>query len=491
VTLRVAIVGGGIGGLACAARLAAAGCAVTLLEATEALGGKLREVTVAGRRIDSGPTVLTMRWVFDELFEACGGRLDTHARLASLSVLARHAWSDGSMLDLFADPAASEDAIGARFGAAEARGYARFRDQSRLVYETLEPHFILAPLPTPTGLMLRTGIGGIVRIAPFTSYWRALGGYFRDVRLRQLFARYATYCGADPFTAPATLMLVAHVESQGVWSVEGGMHRLADAIAALAEGQGARLRTGTTVACIEVANGRVAGVRLRDGERVAADAVVLNADQGALAAGLFGAETCDAVAGVGPARSLSAVTWSMVASASGFPLLRHNVFFSKDYEAEFRDLTRYRRLPSEPTLYICAQDRTDTPAGPSAEGLFCIMNAPADGDGAAAGPDAADAAQQTMQRRLRQAGLELQCSSSERTTPRDFHRLFPASGGALYGPANNGPYASFRRPGARTRVPGLYLAGGTVHPGPGLPMAALSGKMAAAAVLADGASTRT
>jgi 1-hydroxycarotenoid 3,4-desaturase len=480
--LRVAIIGAGIGGLACAARLAAAGCVVTLIDRAATAGGKLRTLTVGGRPIDSGPTVLTMRWVFEDLFDACGASLTETLVLNRLEILARHGWPGGDQLDLFADRERSADAIGVFAGAAEAAGYRAFCKRARQTYEALEHSFIRADRPTAVGLAFKAGFPGITRISPFTTYWRALSAHFASPRLRQLFARYATYCGADPFFAPATLMLVAHVEQEGVWTVAGGLHRLAQAVLSLAERHGAVLRPSAEVTEILTSAGRASGVALASGERIAADAVVLNADAAALTNGLFGTQAAHA-AHTDPARSLSALTVSILGIPSGFPLLHHSVLFSNDYEREF---TRIRQglLPDRPTTYICAADRADS-ASPATtpERLFCIVNAPANGDQAAQ-PDAA-AGEAAMHRALAQCGLDLRPQASQTTNPAEFARLFPATGGALYGPATHGPFASFRRPGARTTLPSLYLAGGSVHPGPGVPMAALSGHRAAASLLQD------
>ena len=480
----VAIVGGGIGGLACAARLAAAGCNVTLCEAAPTLGGKLRQIEVGGHLIDSGPTVLTMRWVFEDLFDACGASLAEALPMTPLAILARHFWPDGSKLDLFADRARSADAIGDFAGAPAAQGYRAFCERARRTYEALESSFIRAERPSPLGLVRAAGLTGLPALAaidPFSTLWKALGRFFADPRLRQLFARYATYCGASPFQAPATLMLVAHVEQEGVWTVTGGISALARAVAALAAGHGATLLTGAPVAEILVAHGRACGVRLADGDVIAADRVVLNADHAALAAGLFGAGPSRATPPT-RSRSLSAVTWSILGVASGAELLRHNVFFSGDYPAEFADIDA-KKLPSNPTIYVCAQDRADTAEAPQTpERLFCIMNAPASSEG---GRTDSQAATTSMHTAIFHAGGHLACTASQMTAPEDFARLFPATGGALYGPATHGAMASFRRPGARTAVPGLYLAGGSVHPGPGVPMATLSGMLAARAVLAD------
>jgi 1-hydroxycarotenoid 3,4-desaturase len=488
---RVTIVGAGIGGLAAAALLARRGLNVTVLERAVASGGKMREVAIGEARLDAGPTVFTLRGVFDELFDAAGGCLDAEVTLRSASILARHAWSEGERLDLHADTGRSAEAIGAFGGADEGRRYLAFCAEARRIYRTLEASFIRASRPSPLALVRRVGFGHLPdlwRIRPFATMWRALGGHFRDARLRQLFGRYATYCGSSPFAAPATLMLVAHVEQQGVWLVEGGMHRLAQALQRLAESAGARFRFRTEVSGIEV-SGRARGVVLADGERLAADAVIANADVAAIGRGLLGAAAAAAVPRPQPRnRSLSAITWNAVAKTSGFPLLRHTVFFSRDYAAEFDSIFGCRRLPQSPTVYVCAQDRDERgECAAAAERLLCLINAPADGDVRRRRPEETAAAQERAFGQLARCGLtvELDDARTVVSTPHDFERLFPGTGGALYGPASHGWRASFARSGTRTRLPGLYLAGGSTHPGPGVPMAALSGRLAAEAVLAD------
>ena len=491
---KVIVIGAGIGGLVAALRLAHAGLDVTVLERAGKPGGKMRSVEAGGRAIEAGPTVFTMRWVFEEIFAEAGADLGSLVALTPAGILARHAWSGTERLDLFADHEASVEAIGAFAGAREAEGFRRFSGRAAEVYRTLEGPFIRGARPSPVELGRRVGLSGIGdlwRIQPFATLWGALGEYFRDPRLRQLFGRYATYCGASPFEAPATLMLVAHVEAEGVWTIEGGLSRLAAACADLAAARGASFRYGAHVERIVVEGGAVAGVMLADGERIPADAVVANADVGALGAGLFGPEAARVTDRVAPSdRSLSAVTFCMNARPEGFPLSRHTVFFSEDYAAEFADL-RGGRLPADPTVYVCAQDRGDEQAsateGP--ERLLCLVNAPANGE-RPLDPTEMRRCETNLRRRLQAGGLILNDEpGTVATDPAGFAALFPATGGALYGRASHGWMASFKRPGARTRLPGLYLAGGSVHPGPGVPMAAQSGRLAADSLLQDRRST--
>lgn len=485
------IVGAGVGGLSAAVELAAAGQRVTVLETAEEPGGKMRQLPVAGLGVDAGPTVFTMRWVFDGLCQAAGTTLEAELTLHKADVLARHAWRQGGILDLFADTQRSEAAIAAFAGDQDARGYREFCARSADIYATLRQPYIASSRPGMLELVQRVGfarLDAMWRTAPFSSLWGALGKHFTDPRLRQLFGRYATYVGSSPLKAPATLMLIAHVEQEGVWLVDGGMRAVAHALKGMAENMGAEFHFACPMQELLEEQGRVVGLKTASGEVLRADQVLFNGDISALGSGLHGSAGCRAVRTVKPAqRALSAITFCVVGKVSGFDLHYHNVFFAEDYPSEFAAIFGRGEIPDMPTVYVCAQDRLGGSSPEGNERLLLLINAPADGD-------LRQRDQETLQHYYTKAlalmaacGCELQIESDHcvTTDPTAFDQRFPGSGGSLYGRVNHGSMASFARSGARSKVPGLYLAGGSVHPGAGVPMSAMSGRLAAAAILED------
>ncbi|KPQ08830.1 MAG: 1-hydroxycarotenoid 3,4-desaturase CrtD [Rhodobacteraceae bacterium HLUCCA09] len=485
---RIVVIGAGMGGLATAIRLAAAGREVRVIEALGAPGGKMRTLPSTAGPVDAGPTVLTMRHVFDDLFAAAGTRLDEHVTLQRESLLARHFWTDGSVLDLWDDPERSAEAVRAWGGARAEADFRAFSARARRLFEAFDAPMMQTAAPsfgTLAAHVLRhprliadMGLGSLAT---------ALRGQFREPRLRQLFGRYATYVGGSPYRSPAVLGLIWHAEASGVWRVKGGMHKLAEAMAGLAESLGADIACGTRASHIEVQGGRTAAVVTEAGERIACSHVVHAGDPKALHAGLLGPAPAQAVPkrAVAP-RSLSAHVLAFAAVPQGADLAYHNVFFGDDPRAEFGPIER-GAMPEDPTIYVCAEDRGGgAPAPGTLERFETIMNAPPTGAQDQSDEEIETCLTRTWAR-LARSGLTFshRPTRDALTTQAGFHRLFPASDGSLYGRSPHGMLAAFSRPTATTALPGLILAGGGAHPGAGIPMATLSGRHAAAAILSD------
>jgi 1-hydroxycarotenoid 3,4-desaturase len=479
-SLPVVVIGAGMGGLVAAALLAARGLPVLVLERAGAPGGKIREVIADGVAVPAGPALLTLRPVFEAIFRDAGDDLAARVTLGAERMLAQHRWVDGARLDLPVEAGAAADAVGSFAGAAAARGYTAFRERAKRIHDALEGPFLHAQRPGALGLAAQAGLRGLLGASPFGNLWDALAEFFPDRRLRQVFSRVATYVGSSPLRAPATLMLVSHVEHQGLWAVQGGVSRLVAALAAVAAKHGAAFRYGATAREVTVRGGRANGVRLADGEAIEASAVVVNAEAASLA-GLGGAvEALPA-----QKRSFSAVTWAMRARLDGDAPAMQTVLHADDPTAEYAEIGYRARLPAVPTVTLWAHDRAGGVAPAGTERLLAMVNAPARADVRPLPDDAVARCGQSVFARLRDAGIALPFDAAVVTTPADFATLFPGSGGALYGPAVHGWQAAFSRPGARTKLPGLFLCGGGTHPGAGVAMAAISGKLAAARVIED------
>ncbi|MFK7876789.1 MAG: 1-hydroxycarotenoid 3,4-desaturase CrtD [Paracoccaceae bacterium] len=487
------VIGAGVAGLAASIRLASAGIQVTLLERHAHLGGKIRTTNSQAGPVDAGPTVLTMRHVFDDLFACAGARLEDHVDLIPQSILARHFWPDGSQLDLFADQDQSLEAVRAFAGPKAETQFARFNQRTAKLFDAFDVPMMQASDPSLGGLVrhVMANPGLIAQMAPLSTLSGLLRGAFSDPRLRQLFGRYSTYVGGAPHLSPGVLALIWHAEASGVWVVKGGMHKLAQAMGDLAERMGVDIRTNTHVDRIETQSGAVSAVVLDTGARLICDHVIAAGDPRALPTGALG----PAVQNIAPQttkakRSFSARVHSFAAIPFGVDLAHHNVFFASEAQSEFRDLVA-GRIPSNPTLYICAEDRGLPTTPPQLERFEMIANAPATDQHTQ--PEDLDIWHLSIMTQLRQFGLTFTPTpdTTTITTPQTFAGMFPASQGALYGQSPHGLMAAFQRPTARTAIKGLYLSGGGAHPGAGVPMATLSARHAVAAILSARTLTST
>jgi phytoene desaturase len=495
---RVVVVGAGMGGLAAAARLAALGHGVTVLEQAPDVGGKLGWSARDGHGFDTGPSLVTLPQVYRDLFDATGGPLEDAVDLVRLDPAVTYRFADGTRLAVPGRREDVPDAVDAALGPGTGAQWAALMNRAEAMWRVTERPFLRSPLAGAATLArLSRSASDVATVAP----WRTLRGlgtaHLRDPRLRTLLDRYATYSGSDPRRAPAVLATVPYVEQAfGSWYVRGGLRRLAEAVAARAVERGAVVRTGCAVERVLVDGGRVSGVRLAGGEVLRADVVVSGADAAVLYADLLPASRSTRRVRRDLARSTP--------SLSGFVLLlalrgriprpaHHTVLFPADYDAEFDAVFgtgRHRGAPQpveDPTVYVSAPDDPATRPDDDSASWFVLVNAPRHDPTGGVDWDAPGLADRYAQRVLAvmaARGLDVRdrvrwCAVR---TPADLERDTRSAGGSIYGTSSNGARAAFLRPANAGPVPGLFLVGGSAHPGGGLPLVALSAEIVAGLV---------
>jgi phytoene desaturase len=506
---RVVVIGAGVGGLAVALRLAALGHRVTVVERAPRVGGKLASLTRSTAegdfRFDTGPALLTLPDVFAELFAAAGARLDEHLDLVPLDPVVRHRFGDGTVLDSCADHELFVERIGAAFGESAARDWRVLWDRAERVWEASWRHVLTSTVDPRATVRW----GRLARLARHRHELAAIGPrstlrdvgtqLLRDPRLRTLLDRYATYAGADPRRAPAALVAIPYAElAFGGWYVRGGLATLGDVLLYLCIDAGVKVRTGTGVASVATAGRRVSGVVLDDGGRLDADLVVSDVD----GVRLYG-ELLPRRRRVRPHLPRSLGGFVMLLGVRGaasreLGLAHHTVSFPagdypESYDAEFDAIFGTRRRPArpadDPTVYVSVAD--DPAVRPDGfEAWHVLVNAAPDGFGPTAvdwnAPGAAEAYADRILEVLASRGIDVRdrVLFREVRTPADLATATGSPGGAIYG----SPAHGLLRPPNRGGPRGLFLVGGSVHPGGGLPMVALGARNVAQHVgPADGA----
>lgn len=481
--MNIIIIGSGVAGLAAAIRLRAAGHTVTVFEANDYPGGKLSQFESEGFRFDAGPSLFTLPEKVDALFEAAGRNPRDYFNCHRLPVTCHYQWADGTCLDAHANRQLLLDEIEKTLGTGRSEMEAYLR-QSEQTYESVGRIFLEKSLHKASTWLSRPVAAALTRLHRY-GLTQSLDGFnrkkLRHPKLVQLFNRYATYNGSDPYRAPGILHSIPHLEHNlGAYLPVGGMHAITTALHALAVDLGVAFHFGEKVEEIRTQNGKVTGVRTAKSARTA-DIVVSNMDVWHTYRQLLPDHSAPEKT-LAQERSSSAVIfyWGI---GRQFPDLDvHNIFFANDYRAEFDALFRTKTFHPDPTIYInitSKQETTDAP--PGMENWFVMVNAPAN-----VGQYTDEAIRQIRTRILtklsRMLGTDIEplIRCEQVLDPRTIESRTSSYQGSLYGTSSNNTMAAFlRHRNDSTRLRGLYFCGGSVHPGGGIPLALNSGEIVA------------
>jgi len=491
---RIAIIGSGLGGLGAAATLAARGYSVELFEKNPWLGGKAAVLQEAGFRFDMGPTILIQPSVLRRIFAEAGRQLEDYLTMVRLDPQWRCFFDDGLVLDLedkLPAMAASLDKLKPGMG----DSFLRFQELSEQLHSISDRFFFWKPV----GSMKDTfDVKGAFSIAVLKDVMRmrlgqTVGGTIRefipDARVAQMLDHYTQYVGSSPEASPAILCAIGHMQSQeGIWYPMGGTRAVPEALVKLGTELGVRYHTSAEVERIVLDSGRVAGIRLADGDLLPFDAVVSNEDAVRTYRELLGgasAERFNKERSYEPA--CSGVVLYLGLNKRYDHLAHHCFVFSRDAKEEFHHIYDRGEPAPDPTCYLASTTRTEpATAPPGGDALYVLVHTPYLRPGHDWNQIFPRYRQVILDKLKRTAGMpdiEERIVFERALTPVDIHERYKVLNGAIYGIASHGRWNGAFKPSNRRREPdGLFLAGGAAHPGPGMPMVLMSGWIAADAV---------
>ncbi len=481
---RIAIIGTGLGGLSAALLLSHKGYSVDVYERLEGPGGKANQLWKGGFRFDMGPSLLTLPGIFSDLLEKVGEDIHDHLEFIRLDPITRYFFDDGTILDAHSDKVRFAEEIEEKLGE-ERNVVLRYLDKCKRTYEASTPLFMFKPLHETSTLASTDTIRAFFKtpkLDAFRTMHKVNSKWFKDKRTVQLFDRYATYNGSSPYLTPATFNLIQHVEyDKGGYAVKGGIHSIPRTFSELAEKRGASFHFNTEIETIVIKGTSVKGVMV-SGKLMEYDAVISNSDVTSTYLNLLG----DLKSGssrkyqrLEPSSSGQVFYWGIRRTHD--VLKDNNIFFSKDYKEEFDDIWNRRISPKDPTVYINITSRTEPDDAPSGkENWFVLVNVPYD-----SGQDWVSEREDVRRSVLKRLSkhipdIEDDIEIEEHLGPSEIESRYGGNKGSIYGISSNTRASAFLRQPNRSRsTKGLFFAGGSAHPGGGMPLVVLSGIHAA------------
>lgn len=482
---RIAIIGAGLGGLSAAVRLANSGFEVDVFEQNDDAGGKAGSLVFDGFRFDTGPSLLTMPNVLKELFSECGENLSDYINLKKLDIICKYFYTDGTIINAYSDLNQFGKEI-EKSTHDKQKNLKNYLSYCKTIYDlTAELFLYNSPQKASTYFSKKafTALFQIKSIDPFRTVHQANSFFFRDKKMVQLFDRYATYNGSNPYAAPATLNIIPHVEySLGSYIPQDGIFSISKSLKQLAENKGVNIYFNSKVEKIEVKNKSVKGVVV-GGKLQPYDVVISNSDIINTYKTLVDVDSSKIINKLGRHDlSTSALVFYWGLKGKHEKLEIHNILFSEDYKMEFDDLFTNRVIHNDPTIYIYISSKykpTDAPK--DCENWFVMINTP---------PNINQNWDEEVKRfrkiiiekikKVLSVDIEGNIIAEQILTPVDLENRTGSYRGSIYGISSNDRFAAFlRHPNFSKVISGLYFCGGSVHPGGGIPLVILSGKIAA------------
>lgn len=497
---KVLVIGGGLGGLSASCVLAARGYDTTVIEANSWIGGKAAQLDLEGFRFDMGPTILTVPSVLERVFAESGRRLEDYLNLIRLDPQWRSFFSDGSTLDLVADTNRSSELIGALTGRAQdMSGYREFMRWSRRLSEVSQRFFFYRSVGGLQDMFdwkeaVDPGLWNDLRALRMgQSVYKSIRRHIKDPRVAQMVDHFTQYVGSCPEQSPAVLCGIADMQTdEGVWYPMGGTRAVPVALERLARELGVAFELGSEVRRLVVSDEVVRGVQLEDGRTLESDFVVSNRD---VVRSMVGFGAPDSVEGRFANRRQYEPACSGVVLYLGLNrryehIAHHNFVFSDDAHEEFESIYAAGEPAKDPTLYVCAPAGTESAVAPEGgEAMYILAHTPYlrdNHDWGSMGPEYRNRIIEKLKSVAGLQDIEDRIVVESMLTPQDIHDRYRVYKGAIYGLASHGTMTGAFKPSNRSPdLEGLYFAGGSAHPGPGMPMALMSGWIAANALDSD------
>lgn len=490
--MKTIIIGAGLGGLSAAIYLANKGFEVEVFESQDFPGGKVGQIEKAGFRFDTGPSLLTMPFVLEEVFKDSGYRLQDFMEIKKLDILTKYFYPDGTIIDAYSDANLFADEIQKKTLDSK-DSVLRFLEYSKQIYDATQDVFIfdsVEKFTNPFNLSNLRLLPRLVKIDSGRNMDTSIRSFFKDEKTIQLFDRFATYNGSNPFHAPATLNVISHVEhGLGAFYPSRGIYEIPDALFRLAEKKGVKFNFNTKVERILLQDKKVIGVKV-DGKDLYSDIVISNADVNFTYSKLLqdnSSKTAKKYLNQELSSSVIVFNWGVKGIHKNLDI--HNILFSSDYKKEFDELFNQKKVPSDPTIYINITSKYNLKDAPKGhENWFVLVNSPIVSSDQNYSEQLLNIKSSILNKikSMLQIDLKNQIVFEDILTPELIEKRTSSWKGALYGISSNNKFAAFNRHPAKSKeYENLYFCGGSAHPGGGIPLVIQSGKLAADRISED------